>query len=178
MSDPQISQRATQLRRDFDRSFAESPPPARAASVDLLAVRVGEHPYALRLSAIAGLFADKKLTPLPGATPEFLGIAGFRGAVVPVYDLRVLLGQPGRGAPRWLVVAAASPVGLAFDALEGTLRLPPEAITPQRPGESARPHLRDLVRTAGPDAPLRPLVELDSVVASIRQRMRQDVPTP
>ena len=132
----------------------------------------------MHLSAVSGLFAGKKFTRVPHAAPEFLGIAGFRGSVVPVYDLRVLLGCAGGEAPRWLVVAANSPVALAFDGFDGHLRLALDAIAPQGPGESTRPHVRELVCVAASDSPLRSLIDLDSVVASIQQRVRRDVATP
>ncbi|WP_372528518.1 chemotaxis protein CheW [Piscinibacter sp.] len=173
-----LAQRAAELRRNFDRSFAEPPHNRQAASLDLLAIRLGGEPHALHLAAVTGLFAGKKLTRLPQAAPEFLGIAGFRGTIVPVYDLRVLLGCAGGEAPRWLVVAATSPVGLAFDGFDGHLRLPLDAIAPQGPGESARPHVRELVRVAGSDSPLRSLIDLGSVVAALQQCVQRDAPTP
>jgi chemotaxis signal transduction protein len=173
-----LAQRAAELRRNFDRSFAEPPRLRRAASIDLLALRMDGDGYALRLSAVAGLFADKKLTRLPSAVPEFLGIAGFRGAVVPVYDLRVLLGHGAGEVPRWLVVAAIGQIAFAFDALDGTLRLPLAAVASQGPGEPVRLHVRELVRTATPGAPLRSLIDLDSVVAAVKQRVRHTTPNP
>jgi len=177
----QIGDRAAELRRDFDRSFAEPPRAQRPLSVDLLAIRLGGDPFAVRLSAVSGVFASKKLTPLPGASPDLLGIAGFRGSVVPVYDLRMLLGYPATDRPRWLVVAAAQPVALAFEALDGYLRLPLDRIArPERP-QSLRAHVHELARVTDPrtlaqaSAP-RPLVDLDSIVAAIRQRVRDSLP--
>jgi len=35
------------------------------------------------------------------SVPELLGIMGFRGAMVPVYDLRALCGYAAGAAPRW-----------------------------------------------------------------------------
>ena len=153
-----LAERAAELRRNFDRSFAEPPRLRRAASIDLLALRLGAEGYALR--------------------PDFLGIAGFRGALMPVYDLRVLLGHAAGEAPRWLVVAAIGQIALAFDALDGTLRLPLDAVAPQGPGEPARLHVRELVRSATPGAPLRPLIDLDSIVAALKQRVRHASPNP
>lgn len=175
-----LAGRAAELRRRFDRSFAEPPRGRPAATVDLLAIRLGDEPCVLQLAAVAGLFADKKFTRLPQATPECLGVAGFRGSVIPVYDLRRLLGGGVGGAPpRWLVVAAGSPVALAFDGFDGHLRLPLDALAPQRPGESARPHVRELAHVAASEeAPLRSLIDLESVVAAIRQRARRDLATP
>jgi chemotaxis signal transduction protein len=174
MTDLEVCERALLLRREFDASFSEPTRTRRTASIDLLAIRVGADAYALRLSAVAGLFVDRKVTRLPGASPDCLGIAGFRGAVVPVYDLRVLMGHEGGGVPpRWLVVVAAAAVALAFDATDCTLRLPAEAVAGAAPGEAVAPHVREVVRSAASGADLRPLIDLDSVVESIRRRARQ-----
>jgi purine-binding chemotaxis protein CheW len=142
------------------------------ASLDLLAIRLGGEPYALHLAAVSGLFAGKKFTRLPQAAPEFLGIAGFRGSVVPVYDLRVLLGCVGGEAPRWLVVVAGSPVALAFDGFDGHLRLPQDGIARQERSEAAPAHVRELARVAGLP---RPIVDVASILVAIQQRARQDV---
>src|SRR5882757_7001907 len=117
-----VAQRAQELRRDFDRSFADPPRADTAAQEDLLAIRLGAQGFAMRLSEIAGLFADKKVTRVPSANSALLGIAGFRGAIVPVYDLQTLLGHSDGQTPRWLVIAAAAPVALAFTTFESQLR--------------------------------------------------------
>src|ERR1700760_4167096 len=115
IGDISVRGRIDELRGDFDRSFAE---PARSHDVEhaeLLAVRAGGRPYALRLSQTAGLHPDRPVTPLPGPIPALLGLAGFAGTVVPVYDLAGLLGHPGATRPRWLVLAAGTPpLALAF----------------------------------------------------------------
>ena len=55
-----ISKRAAELRRDFDRGFADPPFVVSETRQDLLAIRLGARRLAIRLSEIAGLFADKK----------------------------------------------------------------------------------------------------------------------
>jgi purine-binding chemotaxis protein CheW len=165
-----IARSAAELREAFDRSFAEPSRPRRAQAVDLLAIRVVGDPYALLLGGIAGLFVDKPLARLPVTRPGFLGLAGFRGNSVPVYDLRAMLGYAGGLAPpRWLAVLSAATVALAFDAFEGRLRLPSDSIT--QPGEHAAPreHVRALA--AAGDGVLRPLVDLDSALAAIRRHL-------
>ena len=169
-----LAQRAAELRRNFDRSFAVPPRSRQAASLDLLAIRLGGEPYALHLAAVSGLFAGKKFTRLPQAAPEFLGIAGFRGSVVPVYDLRVLLACASGAPPRWLVVASGTPVALAFDGFDGHLRLPREGIARQERSDAARPHVRELARVAGLS---RPIVDLASILEAIRERARPDAPS-
>jgi purine-binding chemotaxis protein CheW len=154
-----LADRAAALRARFDRSFAEPPRGAAAATEDLLAIRLGGAPYALRLAELAGLFADRKVAPLPSAVRELLGVAGFRGAIVPVYDLRLLLGCTATAPPRWLVIAAQLPVGFGFDVLEGHLRVSADAIATGDGGGA-------LVHTPEP----RSIVALAAVLAAIARR--------
>ena len=161
---PQMAERVAELRREFDRSFAAPSSVEASKKHDLLAIRLGEQHFALRLSDIAGLFAGKKITPLPGASDFLLGIAGFRGDVAPIYDLQRLLGKPASGAPRWLVIAAAAPVGFAFAAFDGQLRVPAAAISLQQ-GEDAQGLTSGIVRVAGT---LRPIIDLSRALKAIQ----------
>jgi purine-binding chemotaxis protein CheW len=120
---------AAELSRAFDRSFAELPRRDTTVRHDFLAVKIGGDPYAVRISEIAGLYADKKITPVPARITTLLGIAAFRGVIVPVHDLRTLFGYASTGAPRWLVVTAQLPVALAFDGFAGHLRLSGDAMS-------------------------------------------------
>ena len=160
---PQMAQRAAELRREFDRSFAEPPSDEKSAARDLLAIRLKEQHFALQLSDIAGLFADKKITPVPGASGFLLGIAGFRGVIAPVYDLQRLLGCPAVRDPRWLVMAAHASVGFAFAAFDGQLRVSASAITPQQQ-QDMQGLTSGVVQDAGL---LRPIIELSRALKAI-----------
>ena len=162
--------KVAELRRAFDQSFAEAPPLDVAALEDLLDVRFGPTAYALRVTEISGLFAGVKITPLPTAVPELLGIAGIRGSILPVYDLRVLLGYAVDARPRWLAVAAGAPVGLAFDRFEGHVRVRRDALMPQGPGETAMRHVREVVHREGL---VRPVVSIPSVLEAVTSRVRR-----
>jgi len=124
-----IVERIAGLRDDFDRSFTR---PARRHDyeyVELLAIQAGGRPYAMRLSQTSGLFAERPVTALPGPLPALLGVAGFGGTIVPVYDLAALLGHAVPQRPRWLVLAAGAPaLALAFHELDGHVQLPIESI--------------------------------------------------
>src|SRR5688572_94281 len=124
-----LSATAGELRSAFDRSFAESIAASPPPQLDMLAIRVAEHRYALRLSEVLAVHADRRLVPVPSALPELLGLAGLRGVVVPVYDLRRLLGYAAGVAPRWLaLVRAPAPFAVAFEQFEAHLRLPETAL--------------------------------------------------
>lgn len=160
-----LNARAAELRAEFDRAYAEPLRIDSAVRTELLAIRTRAQAFALRLSEIAGLYADRKVTPVPGGGAALLGVAGFRGAILPVYDLGALLGEPGGEAPRWLVVAATAPVALAFDAFDGQLRVTEEAILPQSERSGGAPHAREVVRT---DAGARPILHLPSIINALR----------
>jgi chemotaxis signal transduction protein len=162
-----MAEKAFELRRAFDRSFAEAPHRDMTVRHDFLAVRIGADPYAIRLREIAGLFADKKITPVPGRSRTLLGIAGFRGDILPVHDLRVLFGGENAATPRWLVVAARLPLALAFDAFDGHLRLSGDAITPRDDSKGSRAYVRELARA--PDY-ARSIVDIPAVLDAIRSR--------
>jgi chemotaxis signal transduction protein len=160
-----VAGRAEELRVAFDRAFAAPQRVETKIREELLAIRLGPQPCALRLSEIAGLFADKKITPIPGGHAALLGIAGFRGAILPVYDLQILLRYPSDGRSRWLVIAAAAPVALAFDAFERQLRVPRNAIMPQPARPDTRTHAREFVRTRKFTGPI---LHLPSVLDAIK----------
>ena len=164
MSPNTVGDRLLNLRADFDRSFTE---PARrhdAEHAELLAVRAGGRPYALRLSQTSGLFPERPVTALPGPVPALLGIAGFGGAIVPVYDLAALLGHPVPERPRWLVLAAgAPPLALAFHALDGHVRVPADVIVTEAGGRTGR-CLGGMVSLAGGT---RPIVDLPATRAAV-----------
>jgi len=158
----------TELRESFDQSFAEPARSHDAEYAELLAVRAGGRAYALRLSQASGLHPDRPVTPLPGPQPALLGVAGFGGAIVPVYDLAALLGHPVPERPRWLVPAAgAPPLALAFHELDGHVRVPAAAIVDEDGGRrSAHDVLRGMVPLPGGT---RPIVDLPAVRALVRQ---------
>jgi purine-binding chemotaxis protein CheW len=170
-----IGERAAALRHAFDRSFAEPLRLGTDAVVDLLAIRFGMDAYALRLAEVAGLFADRKVTPVPGGDAALIGIAGFRGAIVPVYGLHTVLGRASGPRPcRWLVIAAAAPVALAFEAFDAQLSVPPDAILPAQSAGEAQSYVREFVRTPKFSGPV---IHLSSVLDAIKSRRGQALPT-
>ena len=126
--------RAERLRLTFDQSFAVPARVDTAPREAFLAIRVGTAPWAIRLADITGLHVGKAITPIPSAAPFLRGIAGFRGAVVPVFDLPGLLGPDSEQAPRWLVLLSAAPIGLAFNGFERQIHALKDEILPQRDG--------------------------------------------
>ena len=159
----ELAMRAMTLRENFDRSFAAPRQAGAVESVDFIAIRVDEAPYAIRLEDIAALSVSRKITALPGQAATLLGLAGFRGAMLPVYGLAALLGH-GMGAPAcWLV--RAPPVSFAFSQFEGHLRLPAVQIVPQQEASSAGRHVSGFLQYEGHT---RPVLDMASLFEAVR----------
>lgn len=155
-----LADRAAELRQSFDRSFALEPAAHATAWEDLLALGVGPAHFAVRLAEVAGLTACREVTALPEAPPELLGLAGLRGALVPVYDLAALLGLVAT-APRWLALATGGKVALAFDAVEGHHRVSPQTIVPAEPRQG---HVHEVLQAG---SIVLPIVCLASILEAI-----------
>jgi chemotaxis signal transduction protein len=160
-----LARAAAQLRAAFDDAFAKGQLKDEAAHVDVLAIRVAEQGYALRLAEVLAIHEGRTLVPVPTPAPSLLGLVGLRGSVVPIYDLRVLLGHAAGAPPSWFaLVRATSPIGVAFDALDAHLRLPEASLASAGASEGAgRFTPGSVVTPSGP----RPLIHLPSLVESI-----------
>lgn len=155
--------RAMALRNDFDRSFAAPRRAGAVESVDFIAIRVDEAPYAIGLADIAALSASPRMTAIPGQPAALLGLAGFRGAMLPVYGLAALLGH-GTAAPVcWLVRTPL--LAFAFSRFEGHLRLQPTQIVPQQEGASAGRHVSGFLQY---ENHARPVLDMASLFEAVR----------
>jgi chemotaxis signal transduction protein len=167
-----VADRIAELRGDFDRSFAQ---PARRHDdehAEMLAIRAGGRPYVLRLSQTAGLYPDRPVTALPGPLSALLGVAGFGGGIVPVWDLATLLGHPVPDRARWMVLAAGAPaLALAFHQLDGHVQVPADAIIAE--GFGARDSLRGMVSLPGGT---RPIIDVSAARAAVHQLTGHSLP--
>ena len=160
--------RAAALRQAFDAGFAHAPVGETRAAHDLLALTVGGDAYVIAMTDIASLAVDRRLTPLPTAVPELIGLAGLRGAIVPVYDLALLLGYARPPSARWLAVAAGAPLALAFERFDGYERRAAGDLTFEAADGLRGRHVRAIARAAGW---ARPVVAVRAVLETIRQRV-------
>jgi chemotaxis signal transduction protein len=143
--------KAAELRDAFDRAraipFASQ---AGERMESLLAIRVCGDPYAVRISEISGLANDRKIVALPSAMPELIGLAGIRGALIPVYSLASLLGYSAEVVPgRWLALSGTGePVGLVFSQFEGYAMVPYSQVYAAERKDETRTHVTHVVHTA------------------------------
>jgi purine-binding chemotaxis protein CheW len=159
---------ALQLRAEFDNGFAMPPRAASAPGRQLLAIGAGGA-YAIDLAEITGLQVDRRIVPAPGPVPEWLGLAGIRGELVPVYSLAMLLGhgQPSDAQVRWIALSGSRQrVGLAFETFDGHISLDPGQIAAAN-ADAATEHVRAVARF---EHASRPVVSIASVISSIMKR--------
>ena len=160
------------LRREFDQVFAAPPPLEAEIRESLIVLGLGEASVALRLSEIKGLHALPPLMPLPAASPGLLGLAGFRGKIVPTYDLSALLGQGEGDRPRWMVLYGETLRGLAFTEVREHLHVLPDEI--HAPGPQAPPWSAGILTVRGHPCQLLHLPHLISVARPGRETIRKD----
>ena len=162
-----LREHASTLRESFDRLFGAPvrKPPAKLE--DLLAIRLGGNPYALRIDELSGLLVDQSITALPSPDcPALLGLVGVRGSLVAVYDLAALLGAVETGVPRWVVLAAGpEAVAFAFHDLDGHVRVLARSLgaAPRTAGE--HPFVKHVVPISGP---ARTVISVPDLLTAIR----------
>jgi chemotaxis signal transduction protein len=162
--------RAAELRDAFDRAraipFASQ---AGEQMENLLAIRVCGDPYAIRISEISGLANDRKIVVLPSAVPELIGMAGIRGALIPVYSLAALLGYGAEAAPgRWLALCGAEePVGLAFSHFENYVMVPRSQVYAGEQKDAAPAQVKYVAGTADV---VRAVIRISLIREVIQQR--------
>lgn len=195
MNDTQghLAGRAAVLRAEFDRSFALPHIVDKARRENLLAIHIGRDAFALRLSEISGMFSDRRITPVPSSVAALIGVVGFRGTILPVYSLQAFFGQPQTEQPRWLVIAAAAPVALAFQHFDGHAQVLPEDLLPRDDHHQAKRFVRDFARLQGlgqqesgqpgpaqqmtvQQTMTRPIAHVPSIVDAIRAQSTVTIP--
>ncbi len=167
--DAGLAARTAEERRAFDESFARARSGAPAARESALRLAVGGDVYVVRLSQVGGVFLDRPLTRLPGSAKGFLGVAGIGASLVPVWDLRDLLGYAAQGRPRWLLSASGATVALAFDDCTGHLSPEAGAFSPTEAGARGEGLVRETVRWEGS---LLHVLSIDAVLDRIRSLAR------
>jgi purine-binding chemotaxis protein CheW len=134
---------------------------AEVEAVPVLAFLVGGERYAVDVGAVFQVLEARGLSTLPAAPPWLLGAMVARTRVVPVLDLRQLLGLEGGGMSdlgKVIVVEhEGEAFGLAAESLEGRVEVPKAGLAPPADGPFAwiapdRLALLDLAKLAAPAA--------------------------
>jgi purine-binding chemotaxis protein CheW len=135
---PEARQRILEQRA---RAVAASRQAPAIETLRVVAFRVGRERYAVEVGAVFHVLDARALAPLPASPPWLLGAVVARTRIVPVLDVRALVGAGEAGLTdlaRIVVVEdGGDAFGLAADALEGTLELPRARLAPAHEGPFA-----------------------------------------
>ena len=105
-----------------------------AELTDTVVVRLAGTRYSVAMEAVAEVGRPPHVTRVPGVPAWIAGVANWRGRVLPVIDLRVLLGAPSLelGVSGRILVLARDGVTLAFlaERVEGVVSLEMDALEP------------------------------------------------
>ncbi|PTL77386.1 chemotaxis protein CheW [Vitiosangium sp. GDMCC 1.1324] len=130
-------ERRREVLAERARALAESRHEERRETVSVLAFRVGGERYAVPIDAVDHVLESKGLCPLPGAPRHVLGALVSRSRVVPVLDLRQVLGLEGgvSDLTRVVVVEVSEEFfGLAAEEVDGRQELPRADLSHPPPG--------------------------------------------
>ena len=120
------------------RALAESRNEEHQEVVSVLAFQVGGERYAVRIEHVDHVLEARGLASLPGAPRHVLGALVSRSRIVPVLDLRQLLGLEGGGMSDLgkvvVVEVGEESFGLAAEGVEGRKELPSSELSQPPPG--------------------------------------------
>lgn len=163
---------ARELRQAFDSTFARPLPAAKPPATTLLLVRAGDELFAVKRSELTGFVRADGITPAPGGSPAFLGLAGARGGLYPVWSLAGLLGrsQAAGTAGGWLLLAEAradAPCAFACDAFLEPIFVPETEFAAAGQRETGAGFVQALVPW---NSGLVPVVSLPALQSEIGRR--------
>jgi purine-binding chemotaxis protein CheW len=101
---------------------------------EFLTFGLGAEQYAIDILRVREIRAYSPVTRIANAAPSMLGIFDLRGAIVPVFDMRLLLGMPAAapgGNPVVIILDIdGRPAGIVVDMVRTVVALKTDAVKP------------------------------------------------
>ncbi len=113
--------------------------PESAGERRFLTFRVDDRRYALPAEDVSEVIRIPPVARVPQSPKSLLGLANLRGSVLPVVSLRLMLGRPGAGAGRAIVLDGAVRIALAVDAVDALVSLDASRIETRQAALAAEP---------------------------------------
>ena len=157
-------------RIDREESGAGSrPAPVRLSSPARFCLfMLGEESLAVELKQVREVFTLESITPVPDMPSVLVGVANVHGTIVPLADLRPVLGMPSSTAPRYALIVrcGAQQIGIVVDEVPEIGTIEANDTLNELPGEMARhrPFLSGLLRLG---SRVSGLVEVSRLVAMV-----------
>jgi purine-binding chemotaxis protein CheW len=142
------------------RLTAEPPADSVVEAVEAIVVRLGLGRFAADLASVAEVGRVPEITRIPRVPAWLAGVANWRGRILPILDLRRLLGaqaaQPSRASRLLVLTERGIVVGVLVDAVEDTITLGADVapVPAGLPDEAVGLLRGQLVRNNGPVAVL------------------------
>lgn len=124
---------STQSGGDSGLDGVRSPAPVR-----LCLLSIGRESLAVDLSHVREVFRVESITPVPGMPPALVGVVNLRGTMIPLSDLRPLLGVPRSSTPKYAAVVrqGGAQIGILIDEVPEIRALEPSDTLEPAPDET------------------------------------------
>ena len=103
-------------------------------SSQFVGFQIGDQQYAFRIEQIQEIVILDQVTQTPQVADHVEGVSNLRGAIIPIINLRRLLGlapKPTDGDTRTIVVNVGErTMGCTVDSVSHVIRIPEESIQP------------------------------------------------
>lgn len=125
--------------------------------------------FAIDLGSVREVFEVEDVTPVPKMSPAFVGVTNVRGMIIPLVDLRPLLGLPVEPpGPKFVVVIRhqGEQVGVLVDHMPEIRTVSKEELqaSPTGGSRAARPFITSLLRI---ENRVSGVVEVPSLLACV-----------
>ena len=141
------------------------------ATIDVLLLRLAGELYGIPSASVREVVRYRAYTPVPGSPPSLPGILSQRGTILPVIELRSLLGlaiAPLTRSARLVIVAHQEiDMALLVEAVLDLANLPGDALQPL-PAALDPARARFLGGLAQYDQQPVALIDLDELIAGLR----------
>jgi purine-binding chemotaxis protein CheW len=141
-------------------------------SIQAVLIRMKNEYYALPVVSIREIMRHRAYTPVPGTPPTLPGIISQRGTILPVVELRLLLGFEAKeltSSARYIMVQHNDiDMALTIEAVLDLIELPEAMIEP--PPSALEPTRAALLRgIIQHEERLIAVLDLDAIIARLRE---------
>jgi purine-binding chemotaxis protein CheW len=158
---------ATRAQPEYRPSHGSEPAPSALPSRICL-ISLGGELFAIDLRHVREVFEVESVTPVPGMPASLVGVANLRGTVVPLADLRPVLGVSTSVALKYVVVVrqGTQQVGILIDEVPEirTIHADDLLTASARGVTESRPFLSGLVKI---EDRMSGMVEVSRLLASV-----------
>jgi purine-binding chemotaxis protein CheW len=118
------------------------------AGQNYLTFSVGEETFALPVSALLQVLRQPKVVPLPGSALPLIGVTGWRGDLLMVFDIAAVPLSDDAATPYIVVLANDPPLGVRVDEVNDVVEVTTSAIQNLTAARAHRAYARGVTADA------------------------------